>query len=298
MKHFFAIVNPAAGSGRCGKLAPEAIARVRAAGIDIETVETSGPHDATRLSREAYERGERHFVAIGGDGTVFEIVNGLFPEALSGSRVSVGFLPLGTGNSFLRDFTKLGEQAATEALIDGKSRPCDVICLEHHQGKLYYINLLSLGFPADVCALTNRYLKGFGYAGYGLGVVATVAGLKARAYPLRMNDGRRWDDPVTFISFCNSRFTGGTMMMAPAAVTDDGLLELVSMGAMGRLDLLSTFPKIFSGDHVHHPKAATARASRIDLDIDTEVDAMIDGEVVRCIPRSLEVLPGALEVRI
>jgi diacylglycerol kinase family enzyme len=212
--------------------------------------------------------------------------------------VSLGFLPLGTGNSFLRDFTDSGHQAAAEALMQGKRRPCDVIRLIHAQGEIFYINLLSLGFPADVCALTNRRLKGFGTAGYGIGVVSTVVNLKARAFPLSTNSGIRWDMPTTLISFCNSRFTGGTMMMAPRAIPSDGEVDMVAMGQMGRLELLRTFPQIFAGTHVHHPKAVTARASQVTLEIESDIDAMVDGEVIRCTPRRLEVMPSVFDVRI
>jgi diacylglycerol kinase (ATP) len=298
MERFFAIINPTAGLGRCGKLAAEAVDRLRNAGLHVETVQTGGPGHATHIAREAYANGERHFIAVGGDGTAFEVVNGLYPQSIPGERATLGFLPLGTGNSFLRDFTELGEQAAIQALIEGKRRPCDVIRLEHRRGTLYYINLLSLGFPADVCALTNRRLKNLGTVGYALGVLGTAAQLKAHDISLRLSDGQRWNRPVTFVSFCNSRFTGRTLMMAPAARTDDGLVDVISMGKMGRLELLRTFPKIFSGEHVHHPKATTAHAASVDLDIAAEIDAMIDGEVIRCIPRRLAVLPGVLEVRI
>jgi len=88
-----AIMNPAAGGGRCGKRAPAALAELRAAGIELAVKETRAPGDATRIAREAYAQGRREFVVVGGDGTVHEVINGLFPGALTGDRVRVGFLP-------------------------------------------------------------------------------------------------------------------------------------------------------------------------------------------------------------
>ncbi|MDE3110676.1 MAG: acylglycerol kinase family protein, partial [Acidobacteriota bacterium] len=99
---FFAIINPAAGGGRCGKLAPGAIDRLQRYGVGIQVTRTSLPGEATELARQAYADGYRKFLAIGGDGTAFEIINGLFPESLTRGRATLGFLPLGTGNSFLR----------------------------------------------------------------------------------------------------------------------------------------------------------------------------------------------------
>src|SRR4029077_15571875 len=101
--------------------------------------------------REAYANGRRKFIAVGGDGTSYEIVNGLFPEAMHESeRPTLAFLPLGTGNSFLRDFSSGGVAYAMESLLAGRSQPCDVLRMRHRQGLIHYINLLSMGFSADV----------------------------------------------------------------------------------------------------------------------------------------------------
>src|SRR5246127_4821801 len=105
---FLAIINPAAGGGRCRDQVGAALERLRKSSLAIETVETNAAGDATRLARQAYARGYRKFIAVGGDGTSYEIVNGLFPVAEGVEPPVLGFLPLGTGNSFLRDFTQRG----------------------------------------------------------------------------------------------------------------------------------------------------------------------------------------------
>ena len=128
-ERYFTIVNPAAGGGRCGKLAPRALDRLRNAGLALEVRETRAPGEATVFAHEAYAAGYRNFIAVGGDGTSFEIVNGIFPAALSEGRAALGFLPLGTGNSFLRDFTKRGADYAIESIVARRRRPCDVIRL-------------------------------------------------------------------------------------------------------------------------------------------------------------------------
>ncbi|HLB87124.1 MAG TPA: acylglycerol kinase family protein, partial [Terriglobales bacterium] len=113
---FLAVVNPAAGGGRSRKLVGPALDRLRAGGIKLEVVETAAPGQAAQLVRDVYGRGYRRFIAVGGDGTSYEIVNGLFPEAERGERPTLAFLPLGTGNSFLREFTDRGVEFAIEAL--------------------------------------------------------------------------------------------------------------------------------------------------------------------------------------
>ena len=124
---FLAIVNPAAGGGRCRKLVGPALEKLRAGGLTLDVVETHAPGEATQLTRDAYAHGYRAFLGVGGDGTSYEIVNGLFPEALEGDRPTLGFLPLCTGNSFLRDFSDQGVDYAMESLLARRSRKCDVL---------------------------------------------------------------------------------------------------------------------------------------------------------------------------
>jgi diacylglycerol kinase (ATP) len=297
-KEMLAIVNRAAGGGRAGKLAAATLDRLRASGITVDAVNTSGPGDATRIAREGYANGYRGFISVGGDGTGFEIVNGLFPEALKSSeRVALGFLPLGTGNSFLRDFSKNGLQHATEALLAGKRRRCDVLKLTHATGVLYYINLLSVGFTADVTALANRRFKRLGEAGYVLAVLGSLISLKRRAFPLRLDSTVEFDtNRCLFLTFNNSKYTGGKMMIAPKAESDSGLIEYVRWGAIGRLTLLRNFPTLFDGTHLNHPSASRSSATRIEFDLEDPVDVMVDGEVLTIQPKLLEVLPGALDV--
>ena len=114
---FLAIVNPAAGGGRSAKLLGPALQRLRAGGVEIEVVQTTAPGQATQIARQAYGRGVRWFIAVGGDGTSYELVNGLYPEATAGERPTLAFLPLGTGNSFLRDFSDRGVEHAIESIL-------------------------------------------------------------------------------------------------------------------------------------------------------------------------------------
>jgi YegS/Rv2252/BmrU family lipid kinase len=296
---FLAVVNPAAGGGRCGKLADAALSRLRSAGIGLDVVETRSPGQAVELVREAYRAGHRRFIAVGGDGTSYEIVNGLFPGAEQGERPTLAFLPLGTGNSFLRDFSDRGLEYAAEALIAGRSRPCDVLRLTHRQGVIHYINLLSIGFTADVATITNRRFKPLGELGYLLGVVVCLARLDRRAFPLRVDETSDADHRrCLFLTFNNSKFTGGKMMIAPDADAGDGLIEYVRWGPIGRLGLLRTLPRLYDGSHIRHPLASRVAARRIDFQLDQPVDVMVDGEVLTLHCETLDVLPSALNVMV
>src|SRR6202158_5169573 len=111
MNRFFAIVNPAAGGGRSAKLAGPALARLREKGLKVDVIASTSPGHAVQLAREAYDQGYRRFLAVGGDGTAHEILNGIFSREGQSDRAELAFLPVGTGNSFLRDFTKDGASA-------------------------------------------------------------------------------------------------------------------------------------------------------------------------------------------
>ena len=294
---FLAVVNPAAGGGRCRKLVPNALDRLRAGGIKLEVVETTGPEQGTQLAREAYGRGYRRFIAVGGDGTSYEIVNGLFPRRDFDEPVTLAFLPLGTGNSFLREFTDRGVEYAIEAILAGRSQPCDVLRLRHTQGILHYINLLSMGFAADVATLRARRFSGWGELGYQSSIFVTLARFRRRPFPLRVDgEGEIDRRPCLFLTFNNSKFTGGTMMIAPKAEVNDGLIEFVRWGPIGRLGLIRNLPTLYDGTHIHHPLAERREAKRIDFHLDAPVDVMVDGEVLTLQCETLDVLPSALRV--
>lgn len=297
--HFFAIVNPAAGGGRSAKLAGPALAGLREKELKIDVVASMGPGHAIELAREAYQQGYRRFIAVGGDGTAHEILNGVFGRAGGKERIALGFLPLGTGNSFLRDFTKDGANASLQALIEGRTRPVDLLRLTHAKGDVYSFNLLSLGFTADVGALTNRYFKPFGDLGYLLGVFVRVVQLRRRAFRLRCDDDKEWDETrCLFLSFNNSKFTGGTMLIAPQADPTDGLIEFVRWGPIGRIGLLRMLPKLYDGTHIKHPLASRRAVRRVEFGVQVPLDVLIDGEIAALECISLDVLPAAVDIYI
>ena len=295
-----AVVNPAAGDGRCGKRAPAVLERLRQAGIEVAARESRAPRDATRIVREAYREGYRRFLAVGGDGTCFEVLNGLAPggfEAHPDRRASLGVIPLGTGNSFLREFTEEGVEYSIRALTEGRRRSCDVLRLSHSEGEVYYVNLCGFGLSADVTINTQRRrYKRWGNVGYVLGVLHSIARLRHKTLPLRVEGGELETRPMTFICVCNSRYTAGAMLMAPAASVTDGLADLIRVEPLGRLAIFRAFPKIYRGTHVDLPSVSARATRRIDFEVSEELDVMVDGEILELVPRSIEVLPGALEV--
>ena len=267
--------------------------------MQIELASTSSPGQASELARAAYNRGVRNFIAVGGDGTSYEVVNGLFPQAATGQRPTLAFLPLGTGNSFLRDFSDQGIEFAIESILAQRSRPCDVLRLRHRTGIIHYINLLSVGFAADVATLRARRFSDWGELGYLSSIFLTLARFKRRPFPVRVEGEAEFDRRrCLFLTFNNSKYTGGSMMIAPKAKVDDGLIEYVRWGPIGRLGLIRNLPGLYDGTHIQHRLAECKSVKRIEFDLDSPVDVMVDGEALTLHCEELDVLPGALNVAV
>jgi diacylglycerol kinase (ATP) len=294
---YLAIVNPAAGGGKTRNLLIPVLEKLKDSGVEVDVRETAASGHAAGLAREAWREGYRNFISVGGDGTSYEIVNGLFPLPDTAEKPTLGFLPLGTGNSFLRDFSDRGVDYAMESLLSGRSRPCDVLRLTHKNGVVHYINILSIGFSADVATLRARRFSRWGELGYQIAIFLTLARFRRRPFPLVANGDQQIDSrPCLFLTFNNTKFTGGTMMIAPTADSNDGFIEFVRWGPIGRVGLIRNLPGLYDGTHIQHPLAEVRKVSRIAFHLDEPLDVMIDGEVVTLHCQTLDVLPGALNV--
>ena len=260
-------------------------------------VETSAPGQATALVRDAYAQGYRKFIAVGGDGTSYEIVNGLFPSQ-TGRAADAGISSPGNRQFLLARLQRprrgvRHRSAAGPALIALRCSAPDAT----KTGVLHYINLLSMGFSADVATLRARRFSGWGEIGYQSSIFISLARFRRRPFPLRVDGEPELDRrPCLFLTFSNSKFTGGTMMIAPKAEVNDGLIEYVRWGPIGRLGLIRNLPTLYDGTHINHPLAERRPAKRIDFELDAPVDVMVDGEVLTLHCQSLDVLPSALNV--
>ena len=289
-----AIVNPAAGGGRAGRRASSALAELARRGVALQVVQTEAPKHATALAKQAAERGVRRFLSVGGDGTASEVVNGLVMASVS-SQCELAMLPLGTGNSFLRDFGIADVESALRAISRGESRPIDVLRLSHDEGEVHFINTMGTGFIAEAGELTNARFKSLGAAGYVAAVLVCIARLgyeqNALEYAGELDDAR-----TVLTSISNSQYTGGTMWMAPEADPGDGLLDLVRAGRLSRLQLTGAFAQIFKGTHTRRDDVWTRQLARVEFVRPSHQPVLIDGDLFHLTPRAVEVLPSALRL--
>jgi diacylglycerol kinase (ATP) len=291
---YYAIVNRAAASGRCARLAPDALGELERRGVELDIAFTEERGHATELARAATESGRRRFLSVGGDGTAAEVVNGLVDAGVS-EECEIAMLPLGTGNSFLRDFGITDTESAVDAIARGDSTPIDVLRLTHEEGVIHFINTMGTGFVARAGELTNDHFKHLGVAGYVAAVLICIARLRCEENTLRY--AGTTDDATTVLSsFSNSQYTGGSMRLAPDADVADGLLDVIRAGRLGRAALVAAFGRIFSGTHTELDNVWTRQVDRVEF-VDPSLQAvLIDGDLYHLTPLSIDVLPGALRL--
>jgi len=291
------IVNPAAGHGRGKKCFErlEPALREKMPGADVRFSEYPG--HAFELGRRAAEEGFERLVCLGGDGTPFETISGLYERGRPARRPEIGLIPAGTGNSFLRDFGTATPGEALDNILSGRRRSVDLVeftCEDHGRTvRRYSLNILGVGLIADILQLTNERLKFLGAAGYSLAVLLRLArGMKNRIEI--ETDGVRRTVADSALVISNSKFTGGKMKIAPAADVSDGRVDLVLFNEVNRREIIGIFGGVFSGRHVEHPKVEMLRASRITVEADPPLRLMADGELLGRTPLKLTVLPGEL----
>lgn len=291
------ILNPHAAAGRADALADrivEELGRV----AEVQTLLSAGPGHATRLVADADLAAVDAVVAAGGDGTLFEVLNGLYDNGIS-SRPPLGVLPVGTGNAFARDLgLEPGDwKKGIELIGAGKTRAFDVGRVESAEGSYHFLNIVGAGLPVDAM-LTAEKLKFVGRGAYTLATLWRAMQLKTYELDLRL-DGQAVRRESMFIEISNTRFTGTSFLIAPGAEPDDGLFDITLVRRLGRARLLRLFPTIYKGEHIRYEEVKTYRAREIRIEGPAGMPLAPDGEMrgrtpatIRCLRRDLELFSG------
>ena len=284
--------HPIAGGGQAGRLAADVAARLAAGGVEVERHETRSLEDARLAACDAAGAFDA-VVAMGGDGTVGACAGGL-ADAGPGGRAALGVVPAGGGNDAARSLGLPPNDplAAAGLLPRLRRRPADLATVAGRA----YLNVAGAGFDSEVNRIANQRL---GWAGnrprYVGAVLAELVVGRVAAFELVL-DGRAMSLRGWLVAVANGPSYGGGMLVAPRASLADGLLEVVVISDIGKLEFLRTFPKVFSGRHVEHPAVAVHRAARVDLDADRTLAVYADGEPAGTLPATFEVRPAAVTV--
>jgi YegS/Rv2252/BmrU family lipid kinase len=296
------IVNPAAGAGGAERAWPLIAAHLREKGFSFDSVLTESPGHAITLARKAVTDGYTTLVSVGGDGTLNEIVNGIFavPEAQRRS-VLVGVIPVGTGTDFVRTLgLPRTWQEGCAHLLAHETRLVDIGEMgytgKQGQETRYFVNVAGLGFDGEVVSHTNYSSKKMGGTmPYLTNLVITLVTYQNKDVTVRVDDetvpGR-----MNSVIVANGQWFGGGMWISPNSRPDDGLFDVIIIGDVGKLELLQTMPRLYKGTHLTHPKLSSFRARAVHVTSEQEMWLQADGESLGRAPVSFCIHSEALRL--
>lgn len=298
------IVNPKAGSGRGLQDWPIISNRMYSSGLHFTCLFTEHKYHAMELTVKAINDGYRNIVAVGGDGTIHEVVNGIFMQKkVPTTEISLAVIPAGTGNDWIRMFgISKTYSEAVQSLVEKRTVLQDVARVSYYETKVqhtrYMANVAGLGYDA-VVNLKYNMLKDEGKYGKWLYLRSTFRTF-AKFFPIHFNikaDGRPFYDGMVFSGAVGiGKYNGGGMQQTPFAEVDDELMDLTIIKKMSKLRIARNFRLLYSGNIYSIPKVMHTQCKRLDIDTFPESRIEIDGEAVGTSPFTFELVPHAIKV--
>lgn len=295
-----AVVNPASAGGSTDGRWP-VIRELLARQLDFEVAFSQFPGHAIELGREARTAGFDRVVCVGGDGTVNEVVNGVMTADTDRPVPEIGIVPAGTGADFVRSIgvpSRYDEACAR--LGEPRRRVSDLGVVSFVGGRgperRYFVNAAGLGYDAEVVSRRNgfnRYVRGT--LPYLASLAATLLTYQNKEITVTVGSTRS-RRRVNALVLAIGRFFGGGMRIAPHAEIADGLFDAVTIGDVGRLELIGNVPGVYRGTHLRNPKVSVERTSEMRVESDQRVLVQTDGELIGTLPAHFEIVPGALSV--
>jgi diacylglycerol kinase (ATP) len=298
----FLICNARAGRGGAGRALPEVRRRLDERALDHDVVFTTGPGDATKLARSALEDGARFIVAMGGDGTLHEVLNGMItddsavvPEAV------LGVVAAGTGCDFVRTFGMPALPAHAVAHLDGhECFSIDIgkatVSRDGAEAVAYFHNIAQAGLGAEVARLARRLPAALGPMLYPVAFWMRVARWRAAEGTVDLVD-RSYRGRLSNVIVANCQFFGRGMKIAPKAVPTDGLLDVLVDHA-SKTEQIAAMPRVYRGEHLPHPDVLEAKRVRVSVAADRPLLVEADGELLGRTPATFEVLPNAVRLKV
>jgi YegS/Rv2252/BmrU family lipid kinase len=303
-KEWFVIVNPNAGNGRGKKDWQKIETLLNNSGLQFNYQFTVGKGHATELSFEGINQGYRNFITVGGDGTLNEVVNGIFknPEG-NPAATTIGLIPVGTGNDWGRMFgIPLDHTEAVKIIAEGKKMLHDIGVISYHEGEerltRYFINIAGMGFESEVVRRTN-HLKEKGWGGrliYLYNLLITLFSYKFKKAMLSIDLHDKITTPVFSINIGNGRFCGGGMRQTPEALPDDGLLDVTVIKGMGKMEIIRNLKILYNGKILQHPKVEGFRGKKIRIDSESLLYTEADGESLGHSPAEFSIIPAGIKI--
>ena len=300
------VVNPNSQGGKLGKRWRE-VAETLGRAFPFDEVMTTGQGDATRLTREALKQGAERIVAIGGDGTVNEVVNGFFEDGVPvAPEASFALIPFGTGGDFRRTLMLPTDIAdAADVIAANRRKKIDVgklsfVASDGTKATRMFANIASFGVSGVVDRLVNESGKRLGgRLSFMLATARATLSYKNQRVQLVLDGKDRVEATINTVAVANGRYFGGGMLMAPSAELDDGAFDVICVGDLGLGELLVSGRKLYAGTHLSMEKVSARRARVVEaepIDPGSVVELDVDGEAPGRLPARFELLPSALWV--
>ena len=297
------IVNPVAGGYSVHREWPRISRQLRNIGLSFDHEFTGGEGHAIEIARQAADTGYRYLIAVGGDGTVSEVANGILCSTHSGSTI-LGMVSIGTGGSFARSLGIAQDYIGACSLLTGQGRAIiDAGIVQcSSQGRplqRFFVNVADVGFGAVIVDAWKRLPTRFGHSiNFRL---RTVEGLRCLLTHRNKLIKLRVGDEIEAIRSCtvvvaNGQYFAGGMQIAPHARLDDGLLDVLTVGDVGKFELLKMWPTLYSGSHIRYPKIGERKTTTVTIESNEQLLVEADGDIIGESPASFWVIPSALTV--
>jgi diacylglycerol kinase (ATP) len=298
IKRVVFLVNPAAENGGAGRRWPELAHRAAALGLRGDALLSERPGHLSELARAAAGEADL-LVAVGGDGTVHEVANGI-----AGLDVELALIPRGTGWDFARTYgIPRKVESAVDVALNGRTREIDLGRARYRawsggEAESLFANVASAGMSGAIAKRANETSKALGgKVSYAWATVAVFSRWRNDTVVVRV-DGEEHRGRMHDVIAANGRYLGGGMKMLPEAEPDDGRFDVLLIGDLAKRDLLLTLPKTYRGTHLPHPKATVLRGAVVEVETREPLPVELDGEQPGTTPARFEVVPRALRLRV
>ncbi|MFH1537412.1 MAG: diacylglycerol kinase family protein [bacterium] len=300
------VLNPRARNGRTGKMWPRIEAEIAKHLSNFEPAFTEGPRHATELTRNAIKNGSEFIVALGGDGTINEVVNGFFENgSLTREGTTLGIVSGGTGGDFIKTLgIPRAVPEAAAVLAGGRTMVCDagrIRCAGHDGAEIehYFINIADFGLGGLSVEKVNSTTKIFGsFLTFFIGIARASFAYKNQPVEITIDGERIGERRIKSVVIANGQYFGGGMRMAKEAAPDDGLFEMLILGDLRILEGALLMPRMYRGDILDHPKVERFKGRVLSATSDRRVLLDVDGEQVGRLPATFELIPACIPVRV
>lgn len=297
------IVNPNAGSGRGGREWNEISSLLSAAGIEFSSSVSRHKYHTIDLVREAYQEGYRRFIAVGGDGTIHEVVSGIMSMNSADPDVTLAAIPVGTGNDWGREWgVTIDHSQAVDIIAKGRTRVQDLAEVRSVRNGTenirYMANIGGLGFDANVCFKVDGY-KDAGKTGSNLyikGLLRAFFGYTNKRFKIVVDGDTLYEGKVFSTAFGIGRYSGGGMLQTPEALPDDGLLDITVIKKIPKLKVIFNIKKLYSGDIYSIKQVIHTKGRNVHVESFPFAKVEVDGEAVGFTPVTVTMMPQALRI--